>query len=64
MEKVNVAARVRYHAEKQAISLSEVERRAEMRKGTLSMMLKTNNPTVRTLAKLAAALNVTVGDLV
>lgn len=61
---INVAARVRYHAEDQALSMGEVARRCGWQTGKLSMTLKTNNPTVKTLETLAAALGVTVADLV
>ena len=61
---VNLRARVQYLAEREAISLSEVERRAGWKRGALFMVLKSNNPRLKTLTELAAALNVTVGELI
>lgn len=61
---VNLSKRVRILAEREAISLSEVERRAEWKRGTLHMVLKANNPRLNTLVTLAAALNVTVEELI
>lgn len=61
---VNLKQRVQILAEKEAISLSEVERRAGWKRGTLFMVLKANNPRLQTLVALAAALNVTVGELI
>lgn len=61
---VNLKQRVQLLAEKEAISLSEVERRAGWKRGALFMVLKANNPRLQTLVALAAALNVTVGELI
>lgn len=61
---VNLKQRVQLLAEKEAISLSEVERRAGWKRGALFMVLKANNPRLQTLVALAAALNVTVEELI
>lgn len=61
---ININTRVRYLAERAAISLSEVERRAGWKRGTIQMVLKANNPRLQTLVALAAALNVTVEELI
>ena len=61
---INLKTRVQYLAEREAISLSEVERRAGWKRGALFMVLKANNPRLKTLTELAAALNVTVGELI
>lgn len=61
---VNINARVRLLVENQAISLSEVERRAGWKRGTIQMVLKANNPRLQTLITLAAALNVTLEELI
>lgn len=61
---VNLKTRVQHLAEREAISLSEVERRAGWKRGTLFMVMKANNPRLKTLNELAAALNITVGELI
>ena len=60
----NFAARVRVLAEKEALSLSEVERRCGWKKGQLTTTLKTNNPTLSTIRKIAEALGVTAEELI
>ena len=60
----NFAARVKYLAEHNAISLAEVERRCAWGKGRLAMTLKTNNPTLKTIHTLAGALGVAAEELV
>ena len=51
-------------AEKEALSLSEVERRCGWKKGQLTTTLKTNNPTLSTIRKIAEALGVTAEELI
>lgn len=61
---VNLRERVLHLAKSNGMSLSEVERHAGWKRGTLFMVLKANNPRLQTLVALAAALNVTVGELI
>lgn len=61
---LNLKERVLHLAELNGMSLSEVERRAGWKRGALFMVLKANNPRLKTLTELAAALNVTVGELI
>ncbi len=56
--------RVKVLAEKNALSLSEVERRCGWGKGQLTTTLKRNNPTLSTIIVVAQALGVSPEELV
>ena len=57
-----VYSNVKAFAKKKGISLSEVERRANLSKGSITKW-KTASPTVKSLSAVAAVLGVTVNQL-
>lgn len=60
-----VAAKLKEHRKKQKLSLDELSRRAGVSKGVLVNIEKSlANPSIATLCKLAAALGVSVADIV
>lgn len=61
---VDFNSKVRAAATVQGISLKEIERRCEMKPGALFAMLKGNNPTLATVGKVAAALNLEPWELI
>ena len=60
---VNFDSKVRAACSEAGISLNELERRCDFKKGKLFMVLTGNNPTLKTIGKVAEGLQLTVSEL-
>ena len=61
---MSVIENVKYYAKKRGLTIQELEARAKVGNGTIGKWSEDNYPTIKTIEKLAVALNVSPKTLI